>query len=664
MQTFSRIAPFVWPYRRYVVMSVLCAVMISAFWAGNLSATLPLVRVLFESDRNLHAYVADEIAVTQTEIRDRNIYLAGLAEDEVERRAKAQRDQSAASTRLAHLTTIQTFVMPWVPEDRFDTVALILGGLFVTTLFKGVFIYLQEVLVGCVVGCVIVDIRKLCFRKTLALDYQTVTRNGSSNVISRMTNDVEQLASGIRTFLVRLIREPLKAGGCVLFAFWLNWRLTLMAMLVLPIIALAFGKFGRKLKRASRGNMESMSGILKCLTETMEAIKVVIAFGGGRRHRQQFHRTNRDYFDTSMSVIRVSALARPTTELMGVLAVLIAVLPGTYLVLRSTDEIWGIQLAARPMEFAELSALYALLAGTLDSIRKLSTVYGDLKRSSAAADRILELLDADTHVPEPATPRVIGRHSSEIRFDNVSFSYEQEPADEISRPAALQNVDLTVQAGEVVAVIGENGSGKSTLINLVPRFADPSQGRILVDGVDLREMKTRELRGQIGLVTQETLLFDDTIYENIRYGRPDATWEEIEDAARQAHVIPFITQLPDGFDTRIGEKGRRLSGGQRQRIALARAIIRDPSILILDEATSAVDSQSEQLIHRVLKEFTRGRTVFIITHVINDTFLDLVTRIVVMEKGHMVANGTHEELLQTCPGYQRLYQASAQQRAA
>lgn len=663
MDTFSRVLPWLWPYRRHIILSVLCACAISFLWAANLSAVMPIVQVLFNKE-SIHDNIERQILETETELEVRKAAMVGLQKDDRARLAHAQADQSAAAEKLLRLERIRDYVMPWVPYDNFNTVSLILGALVLATFLKGIFIYGQEVLVGSVVNRTTINLRQALLRRALSLDYQTLAANGSSNLMSRMTNDVEILSAGLKTLLIRLIREPLKAGGCIAFAFFFNWRLTLLTLLVVPAIGFAFHRFGKSLKRASHGTLESMSGIFHCLSETFDSIKVVFAFGMERKHRQKFHRANKEYYEKSMKVVRVSALTRPTTELMGVVAVLAAVLPGTYLVLRETDSLFGLQLSNGPLEIAELATLYALLAGTLDSIRKLSSVYGELKRSSAASERIFSILDQQTHVPEPEMPRVVSRHSGEIRFENISFTYKSETIDGESRPPALRNIDLTVKAGEVVAVIGENGSGKSTLINLLPRFYDPDHGTVRIDGVDIRQMRMRDLRRQIGIVTQETLLFDESIFDNIRYGRSGANWEDVEDAARQAHVIPFVTQLPDGFDTKIGEKGQKLSGGQRQRIALARAIVRDPSILILDEATSAVDAQSEQLIHRVLKSFVKDRSVFIITHVINDTFLDLVTRIIVLEQGRIVASGTHEELLADSPVYQRLYHASAQDRAA
>jgi subfamily B ATP-binding cassette protein MsbA len=274
------------------------------------------------------------------------------------------------------------------------------------------------------------------------------------------------------------------------------------------------------------------------------------------------------------------------------------------------------------------------------------------------------MMDEKSILPEPKNPHMMVRHQTSITVKDVSFRYEGGEDGETQRPLSLKNVNLEFRFGEVIAVVGGNGSGKSTLVSLLPRFMDPVEGAVLIDGVDIREFRTYDLRKQIGLVTQETLLFNDTIYENIRYGNPEATREQVEDAARQAHALSFISQLPDGFETVVGERGGRLSGGQRQRIALARAIVRDPSILILDEATSAVDTASEEIIHRVLKQFASGRTVFIISHVLNRTFLDLVTRIVVMDQGRVVATGTHEELMMNCPSYRALQMSQMPMRDA
>ena len=663
MQVYVRVAEYIWLFRRQFILSVICAVIVSMFWAVNLSIAFPIVKVLFEND-SIHAYVASEIEKCETEIQKEGETLKLLSEDQVERQAVSQTRLSNARRSQVFAIWMQHNVLPWVPKDKFDTIIAILGILLIATLFKGLFTYFQELLVGIVVQLTVNSIRQACFRTALRLDYQTLHRIGESSLMARMTNDIEQMTATIRIFGVSMVREPLKAAGCIVVAFWINWRLTLLTVTVVPLLGYMFHRFGKLLREASHQSMQSMANIYNTISETFGASKIVMAFSGYRRHRKQFLKANRGYYEDSMKIVRLGSLIRPLTEIMGLAAMFAALGPGAYLVLRNTNEIWGIQLATRPMDIAELSMLYAMLLGTLDPVRRLSGCFTQIKRGMAGSERVFELIDEKSIIPEPRKPHVLVRHSSTILFQDLSFRYQSSVDEEQQRPLALKNVTLEVKFGEVVAVVGGNGSGKSTLISLLPRFIDPTQGLVQIDGVDIREFRTLDLRSQIGLVTQETMLFNDTIYENIRYGNPNATRAQIEDAARQAHAFPFITQLPDGFDTVVGDKGGKLSGGQRQRISLARAIVRDPAILILDEATSAVDSASEETIHKVLKQFATGRTVFIISHVLNRTFLDLVSRIVVMDQGRVIANGTHDELLKTCPAYRALQQSQISMREA
>lgn len=663
MQDFLRIYSYVWPYRRLFMLSVVCAIFVSGFWALNLSIAFPVVKVLFQND-SLHAYVDNEIAVLEESIHKENVILDAIPQHEVKSRAKYQFNVTEKSRSLLLMTRIRSSVLPYVPRDKFDTMAMILGILLAATFLKGLFIYFQEMLVGSVVQLTVNAIRQDCFRTALKLDFQSLNRIGTSSLMSRMTNDIEQLTLAIRVFGVTLVREPLKAGACTALAFYVNWRLTLLAITVVPMLALVFNLFGKRLRRASHRTMESMARIYECISETFGSARIVIAFSGFRKHRKQFLKANRDYYAGSMKIVRLGALVRPITEIMGVLSVFAALAPGAYLVLRNTDSILGIKLAAEPMGIAELATLYALLAGTLDPVRKLSGIFEQIKRGMAGSERVFELIDEKSIVPEAKSPRMMIRHSSMISMQDVSFRYEGLEAADSQRPLALKGVSLDVRFGEVIAVVGGNGSGKSTLLSLLPRFMDPHEGRILIDSVDIRELRTHDLRSQIGLVTQETVLFNDTIYENIRYGNTSATREMVMHAAIQAQAATFIDQLPDGFDTVVGDKGGKLSGGQRQRIALARAILRDPSILILDEATSAVDAQSEEVIHAVLKKFAKNRTVFIISHVLNRTFLDLVTRIVVMDQGKILATGSHDELMRTCDAYRALNQSHLSLRDA
>ena len=671
--SLARVMPFVWPYRRRMVVSFVVAVLVAVLWGLNLSVAFPVVKVLLEG-QPLAVYVSAEINKAETERAHTTQMLGRITKrlNEVEQldseaahtealilykdQARLESRLSSSGRQLFGLTLVRSYVLPWLPGDQFDLLAGLFALLIVATLLKGFFIFVQDVIVGGVIERVVMDLRKAAFRRTLALDFQTVSHNGTPELMSRFTNDMNMLAYGLQLLGGKVVREPLKAVACLVGAMYVSWQLTLLSLISAPIAGVVFYRIGRKLKAASVRSLESMSRIYKTLEETFDAFKVVIAFNAGARHRRRFHLENKEYYRKAMKIVRIDALTSPATEILGMAAAFGALLPGMYLVLRNTDRILGVKLAAAPMDIAELMLLYVFLAGAIDPLRKLSSVYGKVKRSTAAADRIFELLDREPLVREAADPQPLPRHNREIAFRRVEFAYLC--PDAAAKPRiVLDDVDLTVAAGEVVAVVGSNGSGKSTLVNLLPRFYDPSHGGVQIDGRDLKDVSLADLRGQIGVVTQETVLFDDTIEENIRYGRPRCTAEQVHAAAVQARVMEFVAEMPDGLQSRVGEKGRRLSGGQRQRVALARAILRDPSILILDEATSAIDATSEQLIHEALKDFCRGRTVFLITHAMTRTLLDFVTKVAVMEQGKLVAYGPHEQVYETCGVYRQLYQS-------
>lgn len=648
----SRLFPYVWRHRTKVYLSVAFAILVAGLWAATLSMTFLVVKVLLQG-QSLNDYVTTEIQAAQTEIAQNELALEKGGS--LKKQDSARHKISSASRRLVALKWVQARFMSWLPQDEFDTYALILAAMLLAITLKGAATYIQEVLVGSVVELSVLEIRKDCLRSVLKLDYQTLSLKGQSELMSRFTNDIGLMSAGLSLLGGKIIREPLKAATCIAAAFWVNWQLTLLSMIFVPLMAVTFNRYGRMLKRASVHMMDRMSRIYKSLEETFEGLKVVIAYNGERRHRQRFHRENRDYYYKAMKVVRIDALTGPTIELLVTLAVCVSLLPGAYLVLRDTEFIWGIQLSSGKMEIEQLSVLYAFLAGVLDPLRKLSSVYSRVKRATAATERVFEVMDWKPLLKEPEQPQLMPKHTQSIAFKKISFTYAAVSG--ANRPPSLSDVSLKFAAGEVVVVVGENGSGKSTLVNLLPRYYDPDQGSVSIDGIDIRNVRVSDLRHQIGVVTQETYLFDDTIYENIRYGNPDATHEQIFAAAEKAHVQQFFDQLPEGFETRVGPRGSRLSGGQRQRVALARALVRDPAILILDEATSAVDAQSESLIHQCLGDFVKGRTVFLITHSVTPQILEFATRIVVMEQGRVAGTGSHEELLQACPAYQQLYRA-------
>jgi subfamily B ATP-binding cassette protein MsbA len=673
VNAFPRLLPYVWQYRRKFYLSIVFSLLVAGLWGLSLASAYPVVTVLFEN-KSVEQYVDSSMAAARAVVEkkektldEREDQLRGLEDQkpaDLKNSLKVMRRQSAelsvlssASYKLVVLTWVKAHVVPKLPHDKFDLLALILAAQLVLTLTKGACEFVQETLVAQIVELSLMGVRKECFRRVLKLDYQSVSMKGTPKLMSHFTNDMNVMASGLRLMGGKVIQEPLKAIACIVLAFFVCWQLTVLSLLTAPVLAFAFARIGSSLRRASHRAMDSMTRVYKVLEETFDGYKVVTAFNAARRHRRHFHRESKDYCAKSVKIARIDALTGPVTETMAWVAAYLALLPGCYLVLRGTTDIWGIRLSTGQLGMNDLGTLYVLLAGIIDPARKLSSTYAKLKRASAASDRIFDMMNEKTRVAEPVVAKPFPRHSRSIEFSRIHFAYARSGPAGVARPAALADVSLTVKAGEVIAVVGENGSGKSTLVNLLPRLYDADFGTIAVDGIDIRDVKLEDLRSQIGVVTQETLLFDDTIYENILYGKPGAMRAEVEEAARRAYVTRFFDQMPDGFETRIGEKGGRLSGGQRQRIALARAILRDPSILILDEATSATDAQSETLIHEALQSFVKGRTTFLITHTVTPSVLELIHKVAVMDHGQLIAFGPHEDVLATCPLYERLFHA-------
>jgi ATP-binding cassette subfamily B protein/subfamily B ATP-binding cassette protein MsbA len=549
---------------------------------------------------------------------------------------------------LGWLQPTQSALDRYVPRDPFQTLAILVGVLFLATIVKNFFLMLNMVLVARLSQLGTFELRKLFFSRTLQMDVATFTSEGTSDLMSRFTHDMQNVVVGLNALLGKLIREPLKLIACLIGAALVCWQLLVLSLVVAPLAAWLIRVLARTLKRANRKAMEEMAQLYSVLGETFQAIKIVKAFTMERQERQRFHVTSKKYFKKSMKIGWYDAWTRPVTEILGIVIICLAMLAGAYLVLRGETALWGIPMTSRPMSWPTLLIFYGLLVGTADPARKLSDVFSQLQAGVAAADRIYALLDREPKVRDPEHPRSMPRHNKDLVFEGVDFAYQPDHP-------VLHDIDLSIRFGETVAIVGPSGCGKSTLANLICRFADPTAGVIRLDGVPLPEVRIRDLRGQIGLVTQDPLLFDDTVLNNIRYGSPGASDEAVIEAAKQAHAHRFIEdELPDGYQTIVGPLGGQLSGGQRQRIALARAILRNPTLLILDEATSQVDLESERLIQTVMEQFIRGRTAVIITHRLGA--LVLADRIVVMQDGRILDAGAHHELIARCELYRRLYQ--------
>jgi ATP-binding cassette subfamily B protein/subfamily B ATP-binding cassette protein MsbA len=418
------------------------------------------------------------------------------------------------------------------------------------------------------------------------------------------------------------------------------------SLILAPPAALLIGSLARRLKRATTRAYDKDVQLNHLLFETLQGLPIVQAFTMEPVERQRLDAAAQHSSRHAGRIAWLHALTKPAVEVLGIGAVSIALLAGAYLVLNQETRLLGIQISDRPISLSALLIFYAMLIGASEPLRKLSDVLPTLQLSLAAAERLFAVLDEAPLVADPPRPQIVARPHRQLTFENVNFHYTAE------KPV-LRGLDLRINFGEVVAIVGANGCGKSTLANLIPRFYDPVSGAVRLDGVDLRQMSLRDLRQRIGIVAQQSHLFDDTVLENIRYGNPEASQTAIAAAAQRAFADEFIhTQLAKGYETRVGHGGASLSGGQRQRIALARAILRDPEILILDEPTSQIDPVSERLIHQSLENFARGRTVLIITHRLS--LLSLASRIIVMHHGEIVAEGSHEGLLATCPQFREI----------
>jgi ATP-binding cassette, subfamily B, bacterial MsbA len=667
MRNFFRALKSAWPYRGRLALSVVCALFAAVFWGLSIASIGPVLQLLDPKNQSLQDWAEANVREMENKIRPWKIQRDDIARRQEE--CESLPPSRARSRELVHLAngiahldrqlaqagwrkycyqTAEYYLSRFGPRDRFLTLAWLVVLVVATVAAKGVFEFGQDSLVGSVVNLTLFDLRNHFYRNVVHLDVNDFSEHGTHELMTRFTNDIELFGNGAKTLFGKVIAEPLRALACVIIACFVSWQLTLMFLVLVPIALFILTKVGRLMKRATRRLLERTSSIFKILQETFQGIRIVKAFTMEPYERRRFRSATRDYYHKAMWVVNLDALASPVIELLGCAAIAAALLAGSYLVLRERTDLFGIQMADWQLGHIELIQLYGLLAAIADPVRKLSSVYTRLQSGAAAADRIYAYMDRQPRVVGNATGDRLPAHQSSIEFRDVCFSYE--PGRSI-----LTNVTLSVRFGETIALVGKNGCGKTTLVGLIPRFYDPEHGSILVDGIDLRRVSLRSLRQQIGIVTQESVLFDDTIHNNIAYGYRRASREQVEMAAERAFAHDFIAKLAKGYETRIGEAGCKLSGGQKQRVALARALLRNPRILILDEFTSQSDAESEALIHRALKEFRSDRTTFVITHRLNT--LEIADRIVVVDNGRIEAVGTHPELMASCAIYQRLREA-------
>lgn len=542
--------------------------------------------------------------------------------------------RSAAAPLQAVGVTIPDSWFNLLPTDRFDAVLLIVATLIALTFIGATANFLHSYLAQTLAERVVAGVRRDAFRRVVHMPLRTVIADGPSDLVARIVNDAQRLTGGLLALLDKGPAQVTKGFIALCVAIVVERR-SLAALPVAILLAWIIRKLGKRVRRASRGAMEAQSSLLAATTEALQGLRVVKTSAAERVEMGRFSRHNRDYMRQILRARTARALASPLIETVCIVVV------GVWFLFFAKEII---DQGMKPSKFLTAMIALGVAAG---SLKPLTSIVQEIQASKPAAKRLWDLLGADvefTHGAERAEK--LPRHARTIAFENVSFTYPG------AEQPALDGVSLTIQHGETVAFVGGNGSGKTTLISLVPRLFDPDGGRVLIDGHPLTGVDLRSLRRQIGVVTQESVLFRGTIASNIGYGAEGATPEKIAAAARIARAEEFILRKPGGYEARVGEQGVTLSGGQRQRIAMARAFLREPAILLLDEATSMVDSDSERQIAGAIADFAQGRTVLIVAHRLS-TVIN-ADRIVVMDAGRIVDVGRHNDLLDRCEIYRLL----------
>ena len=533
--------------------------------------------------------------------------------------------------------------LPWIIKDMIDKVLaekdmqmlnVISIGIVVTFFIRGIFYYGQSYLVSFVGQRVIIDVRDVLFKKFQRLPLSYFDRHQTGEIMSYITNDVAALQNALVDRLIELVTESSIFVGSLVMMVLLDWKLSLLTLITVPLVGQAMKIFGRKLKSSGTVIQERLADITATMQESIAAVRVVKSFGREDFEIERFHRQNELNFRAEMKNNQLMSLLTPTVEFLAALAVTVIVWFGGYEVVN------GVITAGALVAFLTYAVNLA------NPVKRISRVYGAIQKAMAGADRVFAIMDLPETIANHPDAKELPPVKGEVVFDDVTFAYKE-------GANALSHVSLAASPGQMVAFVGPSGAGKSTIANLIPRFYDVSSGAIRIDGYDVRAVTMESLRRQIGIVPQETMLFSTTVRENIRYGRLDATEEEIVQAAKDANAHDFIMALPEGYDTKIGERGLNLSGGQRQRIAIARAILKDPQILILDEATSALDTESEKIVQAALDRLMVGRTSLVIAHRLSTVFN--ADQIYVIDGGRIHEHGTHEELLAAGGLYSNLY---------
>lgn len=646
MNSFLRSLAEAKRYWRSLLLATVCSFLVAALWGANIGAFYPILEVTIRG-QSVEQWFDEQTANLQKRLDDfefehgrliDQLASGGSAEERssLESRLKQIRsEQQVLQGSLESYRQAQPWVQGWVPSDPFQTIVLVVCVLLVSTLVKHGFMIANDYLVGRAAVDITREIRNQLFSKAIHLDRAAFSKHGASSFQAQITHTADLLCTGLTATFGAAIREPLKLIACLIGAAIICPRLLLLSLIVAPVLGGLLIWITRKIRSNTRRMLSRVMNFHGVMVESLGNIQTVQAYQMESHEDQRFADatwTTRRY---RLRCILLASATKPVIEFLGVGMLGTTIVAGAYLVLNRQTQLLGIPICSEPLSVSALLIFFGMLIGASDPLRRLSAVYWQIYSGIIAADTIYGVLDQPPAIVEPSQPVAAPPRHQMLSLRGVHFGYNPDSS-------ILRDVDLDIPFGSTVAVVGHNGSGKSTLIHLLCRFYDPQAGSVQLDGIDYRNLGLSDIRCRIALVNQHTELFNDTVAYNIRYGTLGASEAEVRLAARESHAAEFIEQsLERGYDTVVGTNGHRLSGGQRQRISLARALLRNPEILILDEATSQIDMQSEQLIRQSLAEHRGKRTMIIITH--REKLLELADVVYEVKNGQLV-RATSESL--------------------
>jgi len=600
MKYFKKILRFAKPYSKYGYLNIFFNILYALFSALSFAALIPMLNVLFEQ--------AEPVTVRPAYNGIRNI-------------------QDFVMDSLGYQVT------QYAGTDRMKGLVLVIGLVLVLFLLKNLFNYLAMYFITFLRNGVLKDIRNAMYKKITDLPISYYSEKRKGDVIARITSDVLEIQHSFLSILELIVREPLTILFTILVMFSISGKLTLFVFIFIPIAGAIISWIGKSLKKQSDNVQREQGEFLSIVEETLGGLRVIKAFNSESRFYKTFASSTKRFFDFSNKLLNRQNLASPTGEFLGILVIGVLLWFGGKMV-----------LVEETLEPAAFIAYMGLAYNILTPAKSISKASYGVKKGNAAAERVLEILETENPIVDKSDAIEKTNFDSGIELKNISFKYEDE--------YVLQNFSLNVPKGETVALVGQSGSGKSTIANLVTRFYDVNQGEIKIDGTNIKDITKKSLRNLMGLVTQDSILFNDTVAKNISLGKENATQEEITEAAKIANAHEFIADLPEGYDTNIGDSGNKLSGGQKQRLSIARAVLKNPPIMILDEATSALDTESERLVQDALEKMMLNRTSIVIAHRLST--IQKANNIVVLQKGEIVEQGSHDELLAKNGTYKKL----------